>query len=418
MTLYKNIKLEFLIAFKYLQSRNKEKFISVNSIFSLVGIALGVAALIVVMSIMNGFHEELSSKIIGLNSDVIINNYVGAPITDSQKKIEKIKKLQEVQNSFASIQKQGLVTHQGKASGIVVKAIEKDALKYQTLISKNIPEEVSDNFNGFQIILGISVANKLRVVKGQKVTLMSPEFHTNILGKLPRMKDFTVTGIFHTGLTEYDEGAVIVPLDSGQIFYDMQDKVNQIEVFAYDHSQAPKLAGLINQLLDDQYIVTDWQRINAALFNALKAERVAMFTILTLIIIVAAFSIVSSLTMLVMDKNKEIAVLKTLGMQNISIIRIFFICGFIISIIASGIGLAIGLAISYNIQEIKEFLSTITHTNLFDPVVYYLDSLPSKVDINDIKLIGLIVTLLTALATFYPARKAGNLNPVDILKSE
>lgn len=418
MNFLKILKIELLISIRYLQSRNKEKFISINSIFCLIGITIGVAALIVVMSIMNGFHEELSSKIRGLNSDIILNKMGDYPINNYEEIISKINTLPETSKTFGVIQKQGLITHKSRSAGVIVKSMDTKSLLYHDLITNNLKNQDLTKFSKNHILIGNATANILRVKIGDKITLLSPEFNTSFFGKMPKMKDFIVTGIFRTGLTEYDESTVFIPLKIGQLFYDMDNSVNQIEVFLKNYNEAPKLAVLIYTILKGDFIISDWQKINQSLFNALKTERVAMFTILTLIIIVAAFNIVSSLTMLVIDKSKEIAILKTIGMQNSSIIRIFFFCGFIISSIATFFGIIIGLAISCNIQAIKEFLSKITNTNLFDPVVYYLDTLPSKVELSDVANISILVFILTIIATLYPANKAGNLNPVNILKSE
>lgn len=419
MNFLKLLKIEASIAFRYLQSRNKEKFISVNSFFSFFGITIGVAALIVVMSIMNGFREELTNKIIGLNSDVVINEFGNHPIKNWKQKIVKISKLKEVRHAFGVIQKQGLITHKNTASGVIIKAISSKSLSKQTLISQSLNNTTIKNFKGDHILIGSAMANKMRLRIGQTISLLSPEFKTTFFGnKVPKTKDFVISGIFRTGLTEYDETTAFIPIDAGQSFYGFENSVNQIEVSAYNHQEAPQLAMLIYHIFNGNLLVNDWQKINFSLFNALKTERVAMFSILTLIIIVAAFNIVSSLTMLVIDKSKEIAILKTIGMMKISIIRIFFFCGFIISVLASITGVALGLGISYNIQTIKEYLSSLTGTDLFDPVVYYLDALPSKVDPNDIQNIVILVAIATLVATIYPAWKAGRLNPVDILKSE
>ena len=418
MNFLKLLIIEVATAFRYLQSRNKEKFISINSFFSFFGITIGVAALIVVMSIMNGFREELSTRIIGLNSDVIINNVGSRAIKGWPEKISEISKLHEVKRAAGVIQKQGLVTFKNKAHGVIVKSIQKKSLLQQSLISNSLRSSSLANFKDNHILIGSAVANIMRVKVGDTISLLSPELTSSIVGKRPKTKDFVVAGVFRTGLTEFDETTAFIPLETGQSFYSMPNLVNQIEVFSYKHNQAPQLSMLIHEMLNGEYLVTDWQKINFSLMNALKTERVAMFSILTLIIIVAAFNIVSSLTMLVMDKSKEIAILKTIGMQKNSIIRIFFFCGFIISIFATLSGLGVGLAISYNIQGIKDFLSEITYTDLFDPAVYYLDSLPSKVNPTDIKNIAVLVVVSTLVATIYPAWKAGRLNPVDVLKSE
>lgn len=416
MSLLKLLKLELQISIKYLQSKNKEKFISINTLFSFFGIMIGVAALLVVMSIMNGFREELSNKIIGLNSDIIISELKNNPINNYRSILEKVGKIHSVTRVSAVIEKQGLIVKSDKSSGVIVKSsLVKDMLAQQEL---GLTVKSTKSFSGNKIIIGVGLANSLRAKVGDKISLLAPEFNTTILGKMPKTKDFVISGIFRSGLTEYDDTVVFLPLAMAQAFYDMEGSVNQIEVFLNNHEQSSLVSLLIRDLLNYQYKVRDWKQLNFSLFNALKTERIAMFTILSLIIIVAAFNIVSSLTMLVMDKSKEIAVLKTIGMRRGSIIRIFLICGLFISLIATIVGVLIGYLISDNIKTIKNVISKITGTDLFDPVVYYLDSLPSKTQLSDIKAIVLMVIIATIVSTLYPAWKAGKIDPVKVLKAK
>ncbi|MEQ9115892.1 MAG: lipoprotein-releasing ABC transporter permease subunit [Rickettsiales bacterium] len=416
MNFLRLLKLELQISIKYLQSKNKEKFISINTLFSFFGIMIGVAALLIVMSIMNGFREELSNKIIGLNSDIVVSNPQNQPIKNYGTLIKKLKKTKEVSRVSGVIEKQGLIVKSDKSSGVIVKSAPiKDLLSQTDLgfTSKSLK-----SFKGNKVLIGIGLANTLKARVGEKISLLAPEFNTTILGRMPKTKDFIISGIYRSGLTEYDETVVFIPFKSAQIYYDMENSVNQIEVFLNNHDKSSLVSLLVRDILDYKYIVRDWKQLNFSLFNALKTERVAMFTILSLIIIVAAFNIISSLTMLVMDKSKEIAVLKTIGMMKGSIIRIFLLCGLFISLVATIVGLILGYFISDNIQSIKDALSKVVGTNLFDPVVYYLDSLPSKTEMSDIKSIVVIVVIATIFSTLYPAWKAGKIDPVKILKAK
>jgi lipoprotein-releasing system permease protein len=415
------ILVELGIAIRYLQAKKKEAFISINAAFSLLGIAIGVAALIVVMSIMNGFRTELTNKIVGLNSDVIISGYNNKSFPNYVNIIDRIKTLPQVIKIYPVVTGQALISYHNESLGVLVKALKFEDLKDQTILSDNIVRGELSQFNDpDSIIMGEALARSLGVKIGGAITLIAPQFNTTIIGQIPRMKEFTVVATFNSGLNDFDHGYVIMRMDEGQKFYDISDKrVNQIEVFTKDPYNSPKTSLEIMRILpNEDLFVSDWQQINVHLFNALKTEKVAMFVILTLIIIVASFNIVSSLVMLVIDKTKEIAILRTLGMTKLSIMRIFLICGMLIGICGTLIGVSLGLVIAYNIETIKVFLSSITNTRIFDPVVYYLDSLPSNVDIKDVLSIVIMSLLLSFFSTLYPVLKASKLSPLEGLKHE
>lgn len=407
---------EFLIASRYLFSKQKERFISVNTYFSLIGIMIGVAALIVVMSIMNGFRVELTNKIIGLNSDVVISRFNQKPIVNYSEIKSIIEKHNQVTKTIPIIDAQALLNFGGQSSGVMVKGILEEDLKKIEVVKKNIKKGSIDGFSGSQILIGSSLANSLGVKAGEKLMLIVPEFNSTVFGFIPKMKELTIAGIYSTGLTEYDSTLVYIPLDVGQKIYDLKNAVNRIEIFANNHEIAPDLAYEISESLAADYMASNWQQTNAALFNALQTERVVMFVILGLIIIVATFNIVSSLVMLVLDKTKEIAILKTIGLSNNSILIIFLICGFFIGLIGTLIGLLLGVLIALNISSIKDFLSNITGTDLFNPVVYYLDTLPSIVRLEDIFYITSLSLIASIIATIYPSIKAARFRPAQAIR--
>jgi lipoprotein-releasing system permease protein len=413
--------LEIAIAIKYLQAKKKEAFISVNAAFSLIGIAIGVAALIVVMSIMNGFRIELTNKIVGLNSDIIVSGYNGKSFSEYNKIIDQIKLLPNVEKIYPVVTGQALVSYNNESLGILVKALNVEDLKAQKMISENIIRGDLYSFSEpNSIIIGEVLARNLGAKIGSNITLVSPQFNTTVIGQIPRMKVFTLVATFNSGLNDFDRSYVLMSLQEGQKFYDLYGKkINQIEVFTKDPYNSPKISvEIMNLINNDDLLVSDWQQVNVHIFNALKTEKVAMFVILTLIIIVASFNIVSSLVMLVIDKTKEIAILRTLGMTKSSVMRIFLICGMLIGFSGTLIGVSLGVIISYNINTIKDFLANITNTRIFDPVVYYLDSLPSNVDIKDVLSVMIISLILSFCSTLYPAWKASKLSPIEGLKNE
>jgi lipoprotein-releasing system permease protein len=406
-----NFKLELGIGLRYLQSKKKEAFISITSLLSLFGIMLGVAALIVVMSVMNGYKVELTKKLKGFNSDIIIRNFEGN-ITDYQVILDKIKKEKFVVNALPVISEQSLLLNEEKATGALIKAIRPEDIKcYPFLHGQKLSYSNA-------IILGQRLARMLGVAPGDTIKLVSTHFDSTMIGMMPRMKNFYVEGVFSSGLSEYDAGYAIMSMNAGQKMFDTPGTVNSIELFLSPDVDLDKVVRNISNLLDNKYQVLDWKRMNQALFDALKTERAVMFIILTFIIIVAAFNIISSLTMLVTNKSKEIAILRTMGLSRGGIMRIFLYAGMILGLCGTLLGVLMGLAFAYNIEDIKNFLSAITGTNLFDPLIYYLEILPSKTDKFDVlRVIGLSL-VISFFATLYPSYKASIVSPVEGLKND
>ena len=406
-----NIKLEFSIALRYLQSKKKETFISITSFLSLVGIMLGVAALIVVMSVMNGYRIELTKKLKGFNSDIMIKNFDN-DIEDYQHVIDDITKLKSVSSALPVISEQSLLINDDKATGAIIKAIrQQDIPRYSFLQKKQFSRSNS-------AILGTRLARMLGVKPGDTVKLVSTHFDTTIIGAIPKIKDFYVDSVFTSGLSEYDGSYVIIPLDAGQRLFEMNDAVNGIEVFLAGDEDPEKMSYVISDVLQNKYQVYDWKRLNQSLFQALKTERAVMFIILMFIIIVAAFNIISSLTMLVTNKAREIAILRTIGFSRGSIMRIFLYSGMMLGFMGTLLGVSLGLAFAYNIDDIKNFLSSVSGTNLFDPLIYYLEILPSKTDKYDVIRVASLSLIVAFFATLYPSYKASRMSPVEGLKND
>lgn len=415
--------LEFFIAFRYLKAKRREKFISVTALFSFIGILLGVATLIVVMSVMNGFREELVSKIIGINAHISIfpkyeSKYQYKEIIQDLQDIANIKTINPI------IENQVMITNSERAIGGVIKGLYFNDLKSKSEIYNNLQIQKNFNVDDFDVnsnvIIGSQMAINLNLVLGDDVKIISPEVNSTIIGVIPKMKTYKIVGIFSSGAYEYDSMIAFIPFNMAQKQFNYRDSVSSIEIFLKDASQAQNTMFEIEQTLGDKYNfnIVDWKGANSSLISALNVERNVMFLILTLIIIIAVFNIISSLIMLVMDKNKQIAILKTIGVSNFSIMKIFFICGTTIGVTGTVLGTVCGTLFAYNIENIRHFLENIFGLNLFNPTVYFLSQLPSKVFVGDVVIVSLMSILLSFLATIYPAYKASKTNPAEILRYE
>jgi lipoprotein-releasing system permease protein len=413
-------KLEFLIALRYLKSKRKEGFISVIAIFSFVGIMIGVATLIVVMSVMNGFRYELVNRILGINSHLTVYSRVHQ-ISGYEKILEEIKKIPGVEFANPIVESQAMLSTPSKNAGGLIKGIKLDDLKNKKLISQNITEgNVESLSNRNSVIIGSTVAQNLNLQVGDPIKIISAETSETIIGSIPRIKTYEVAGVFESGMYEYDSTTVFANFEMAQIHFRFPETVSGIEIFATDATQIELIKSKLYEILlnyPDLY-ATDWQQANSSFIDALKVESTVMFLILALIIIVAAFNIISSMIMLVNDKNKNIALLRTIGMSKGGVMRIFLICGSSIGVVGTLLGLIIGVLFSANINNIKLWLESVTDTTLFNPTIYFLSNLPSKIFVSDVVLITGMALVLSFLATLYPAYKASKANPAEILRYE
>lgn len=411
--------LERMIALRYLRARRKEGFISVNAAFSFIGIMLGVSTLIVVMAVMNGFRDEITSKILGFNGHINVTSLQSSLITDYDKLAKQIDDLDQVTEVVPIINKQVMVTTDYNTLGALVQGVSAEDLQKKSMVVNHITEGSLEDFkqvNG--IILGVHLARNLGVRVGDSIKLLSPGGSSTVLGTIPRIKTYSVSAIFEAGMYEYDNTLIFMPLPAAQLFFKLPGAVNSIEVTTDNAQHSQPVVENIIQATQGGYLVQDWQMLNATLFNALKVERTVMFLILTLIVCIAAFNIVSSLIMLVNDKRKDIAILRTMGATRQTILWIFLMSGAMIGVVGTLAGFILGISFASNIETIRRWLESLTGHALFDPVLYFLSELPAKVQTEDVVLsVGMGIGL-SLLATIYPALKAARQEPVEVLRYE
>lgn len=407
--------IEKIVAFRYLKPKRKEGFLKIISIFSFLGIALGVAVLIIVMSVMNGFRTELIDKILGFNAHIIIKPY--------EKKIES-QKLNElgllsniIEKVMFSFNGEGILINKEETKGILVRGYHKKDIKKIKLLQKKFFEGSLENFNKNSVSIGIDLAISLDLKVGDKITLMSSSGIETIIGTLPKQESFTISSIFNSGLSEFDQNVIFMPIDDAVQFFEESEDNLFLEIYLIKPENVDKTKKKIQNLFSD-YFVYSWADLNKSFFGALKVERNVMFIILSLIIIVAAFNIISGLTILVKNKTKEIAILRTLGVSQKSISKIFFLIGFSIGFFATLTGVLLGVLFSYNIEKIRTLLSDLFNISLFPEEIYFLSKMPSEIDLNSILIISLCSLLITALVSIFPSYSAAKLDPIKALKYE
>ena len=408
---------ERTVAFRYLRARRKEGFISVIAGFSLLGIALGVATLIIVMSVMNGFRAELLDRILGVNGHITVYAN-GGEITGYDDLATRLGSIDRVTRAHPQVQGQVMVTNRGEASGAVVRGMAAEDLLERELLADNVTAGRAQDFGDNGALVGRRLATKLGLSVGDQITLVSPRGNTTVMGTVPRVKSFPIAGLFEVGMYEYDSSFVYLPLDQAQQFFRTGEGVNAIEMFVENPDDVDQVRATIGEMLGPNYRTVDWQRANASFFNAIQVERNVMFLILTLIIVVAAFNIISGQIMLVKDKGPDIAILRTMGATRGMIMRIFLISGAAIGVIGTAAGFALGLAFAQNIETIRGWLENLTGTELFAAEIYFLSNLPSKVDPMEVATVVAMSLALSLLATLYPSWRAARLDPVEALRYE
>ena len=411
---------ERMIAFRYLRARKGERFVSVIAIFSLVGIALGVATLIIVMSVMNGFRQELLGRILGLNGHMSIASTQPGNLPDYGPLTERIRTLPGVVSATPLVEGQVLLTSEGGgASGGLARGIRPEDMAARRIIAGNIRAGRLADFTGDDVVLiGTRMAARLGLSIGDRLTMISPQGRTTVLGTVPRLRSYRVVAMFEVGMNEYDSTFVFLPMAAAQTFFQTGDAATQIEVFVEDPLRARSVNTAIRAALGRPLRILDWQDANSSFFNAVKVERNVMFLILTLIIIVAAFNIVSSLIMLVKDKGRDIAVLRTMGATRGAVMRIFLLCGASVGVLGTSIGFLLGLVFCLNIETIRQFIQSLSGTELFSAEIYFLTQLPAVVDPNEVIQVVLMGLGLSLLATLYPSWRAARTDPVVMLRNE
>ena len=408
-------KVERTIAFRYLKPKKKEGFLKVISIFSFTGIALGVAILIIVMSVMSGFRTELINKILGFNPHIIIKPY------DKKINKEDINKLDEIKKNISRIaftfSGQGILINRENTTGILVRSYLQNDIDKIDLIKNGIIDGSLNSFNKNTISIGKELAISMDLLVGDEISLMSTSNLQTPFGNLPLQEKFTISSIFSTGLAEFDQNVIFMPFENANSLFETSDTDIDLEIFLNKPDKAQLIKQKIQKIFSDHYVYT-WEDLNKSFFGALKVERNVMFIILTLIIIVAAFNIISGLTILVKNKTKEIAILRTLGISKSSIAKVFFIIGFTIGLLATITGVTIGILFSYYIEEIRVLITTIFNIRLFPEEIYFLSQMPSEINLGYILIISLFSLLITFLATIFPSLSAAKLDPIKALKYE
>ena len=410
---------ERTVAARYLRARKGERFVSIIAIFSLVGIALGVATLIIVMSVMNGFREELLSRILGVNGDLAIYA-AGAPLAEFDDIDARITKLPGVVSAMPVVEGQALLTADGGgAFGGLVRGVRQADLRTLHAVADNIRAGSLDQFDGNDAVaIGVGLAQRLGLAVGGKLTLVSPQGAATAFGTVPRAKAYTVVALFQVGFQEADTSFVYLPLSAAQIYFQVRNAATQIEVMTASHDDVSAINRAIRGVLAGRPVrVIDWTQSNNSFFAAVEVERNVMFLILTLIILVAAFNVVSSLIMMVKDKTRDIAVLRTIGASSGAVLRIFLMCGAFVGLAGTAAGAALGIAFCVNIERIRHVLEGLTGTNLFNPEVYFLSRLPAKLDWTEVAQVIVMALAISLLATIYPSWRAARTDPVEALRN-
>ncbi|MGE0062462.1 MAG: lipoprotein-releasing ABC transporter permease subunit [Xanthobacteraceae bacterium] len=409
---------EWMLSLRYLRARRKEGFISVIAGFSFLGIVLGVATLIIVMAVMNGFRKELLDKILGLNGHLLIQP-LEKPLSDWEEVAARINKVKGIRLASPIVEGQALASSPFNAGGVLVRGIRLMDLQKLPSISKNIKQGTLEGFDeGQGVAIGRRLADQLSLRAGDNISLVAPRGAVTPMGTTPRIKVYKVAAVFEIGMSEYDGAIVFMPLKEAQAYFNRAGDVTAIEVYTDDPDHIDHYRKLVTEAAQRPIFMIDWRQRNATFFNALQVERNVMFLILTLIVLVAALNIVSGLIMLVKDKGQDIAILRTMGATQGSIMRVFLITGASIGVVGTIVGFLLGVVVCLNIESIRQFLSWLTNTELFSPELYFLSKLPADMDTGETAAVVVMALTLSLLATLYPSYRAARLDPVEALRYE
>ena len=405
--------LEKEITFRFLKASKKDGFLNVISIFSFIGISLGVAVLIIVMSVMNGFRTELINKIVGFNSHITVQSF-GDPIYKN-KINSNLKKISN--NIIFSNSGEAVILNNNSTKGIILRGYsENDFSSLEITKNQKFKSKNSELIND-RISIGSELSFSLNLKIGDEITLMSPSGLQTIIGNMPKQKTFTVNSIFDSGLSEFDNNVVFINLSTLEDFFGYNSADRNLEIYLKNPQNIELQKNIVQEIFDQEFVVS-WADMNSSLFSALKVERNVMFIILSLIIVVAAFNIISGLTILVKNKTRDIAILKSIGVLNKSIIKIFFLVGVIIGTSATIFGIFLGVTFSIYIEDFREFLSSTFNISLFPEEIYFLSKMPSEINLTSIFLISICSIIITILVSIFPALKAAKLDPIKALKYE
>jgi lipoprotein-releasing system permease protein len=407
---------EWMISLRYLRARRKDGFISVNVWFSLIGIMLGVGTLIVVMAVMNGFRKELLDKILGLNGHLVIQAQE-TPLTDYINVAGRVSKVPGIRLAVPLVEGQALASSPVSASGVLVRGIRGEDLARLPAISVNIRQGTLDGFDdGSGLVIGRRLADQLAARTGDTITLVSPRGPVTPLGPMPRLKSYKIAAVFEIGMSEYDSAIVFMPLTEAQAYFSRAGDVTAIELYTENPDKVGEYRPLVSEAAQRPIFMIDWRQRNSSFFSALQVERNVMFMILMLIVIVANFTIASSLNMLVKDKVADIGILRTMGATRGSIMRIFVIIGLTIGVLGDVLGFVLGTIICLNVESIRQFMSWLTNTEIFRPEIYFLSRLPAEMDAGETLAVIVMTVVIAFIATIYPAWQAARVDPVEALR--
>ncbi len=409
---------EWMLSLRYLRARRKEGFISVIAGFSFLGIMLGVATLIIVMAVMNGFRKELLGKILGLNGHLLVQP-LESPLSDWAQVADRLSGIEGVTLAAPLVEGQALASSPFSASGVLVRGVRAQDLARLPSIANNIKQGTLEGFDeGQGVAIGRRLADQLSIRSGDNITLVAPRGAVTPMGTTPRIKVYKVAAVFEIGMSEYDAAFVFMPLPEAQLYFNRTGDVTAIEVYTSNPDRIDQFRRLVSETAGRPIFMVDWRQRNATFFNALQVERNVMFLILTLIVLVAALNIISGLIMLVKDKGHDIAILRTIGASQGAVMRIFFITGASIGVIGTLMGLVVGTLVCLNVESIRQFVSWLTNTELFSPELYFLSRLPAEMDRSETAAVVVMALTLSFLATLYPSWRAARLDPVEALRYE